>query len=87
VNKDEAEVARDNKVPVVDTYTGELGMIENLKGDGGVMVLFLGDRLAKLRQIGDMEEVAMSGFTPDGRSFTLQAAGKVHGGQKGAEGK
>ena len=79
MNIEEAEVARDNKTPVVDTYTGEVGIVENVKPDGGIMVLYLGSRLARLTQLADLEETEL-GYASTGEP--LRAAGKVHGGQK-----
>lgn len=83
---EEAEVARDNKQPVVDTYTGEIGSVENVKPDGGAMVLYLGSRLARLTQVDDLMLV-IEGMEPSALRHYLKPAGKVHGGQKGAESK
>lgn len=89
MNRDEALVARDNKTAVVDTYTGELGVIENLKQNGdGVMVLYLGNRLARLVQLNDLAAVSVRAYNATTEwAVPLGGAGKVHGGPKGAEGK
>lgn len=86
MDKEQAQVALDNKTPVVDMYTGEIGMVENLKQDGGAMVLYLGARLARLTQIGDLDTVR-EGREVSALHHYLQPAGKVHGGPKGADGK
>lgn len=86
MNHDEAIVARDNKVPVVDLYTGEIGVIENLKPDGVTMVLYLGNRLARITQLGDLDTVR-EGREVSALHHYLKPAGKVHSQPKGAEGK
>lgn len=91
MNKNEATVARDNSMPVVDIYTGCVGIIESIKPDGKAMVLYLGERLAKVTQLGDLRAVQLVGTDADGKDYApyqpLAGAGTVHGGQKGAEGK
>ncbi len=91
MNHDEAKVAADNKAPVVDTYTGEVGVIDSIKKQGGEVagahVLYLGSRLARLTQLGDLALVDSLAADAAGVVYVLHEAGKVHGEQKGAEGK
>lgn len=87
MNKDDAAVAMSNHLPVVDTWSGEIGVIETLKPEAaGAMVLYLGNRLARLTKLDDLD-VVREGREVSALTHYLKPAGKVHGGQEGAVGK
>lgn len=58
MNIEQATVAIHNKAPVVDTVSGDLGVIEQVREDGRCLVLRLGHRLTEPVLVDNLEEAA-----------------------------